>query len=93
MLLPCAQASGWLIAAILPYLAVMNGASISMEYHVLANRKHGSEADQRRLALRIFDDAFTASAVRGGREKGKEEGTRRKEEGGETQRERRPYCW
>ena len=48
----------------MPYLEVLNGATISMEHHVLANKKHGSEDDQHRLALRMFDDAFMACAVR-----------------------------
>jgi hypothetical protein len=58
------QAEGWRLAAILPYLDVLNGADITMEHRVLANRKFGDVNDQRRLALRIFDDAFMASAVR-----------------------------
>ncbi len=34
-----------------------------MEQHVLANRRYGTVDDQRRLALRIYDDAFMACAV------------------------------
>ena len=59
------QSNGWSLAAILPYLEVLNGASVTMEHHVLANKKHGSVDDQRRLALRLYDEAFMAAAVRG----------------------------
>jgi Leucine rich repeat len=34
-----------------------------MEQHILANRKHGNVDDQRRLALRIYDEAFMKCAV------------------------------
>ncbi len=58
------KTNGWSVAAILPYLEVLNGAEVTMEHHVLANKKHGKIDDQRRLALRIFDDAFMSCAVR-----------------------------
>ena len=62
--MPCLQANGWIVAAVLTYLEVLNGSDVTLEQHILANRKHGDVDDQRRLALRIFDEAFVAAAVR-----------------------------
>ena len=63
-----AQEEGWKLVAILTHLDSLNGAALTMEQHILANRKHGNVDDQRRLALRIYDEAFmkcaaTAAAV------------------------------
>jgi hypothetical protein len=51
------------LVAILTHLDSLNGAALTMEQHILANRKHGNVDDQRRLALRIYDEAFMKCAV------------------------------
>lgn len=51
------------MVAILTHLDSLNGAALTLEQHILANRKHGNVDDQRRLALRIYDEAFIKCAV------------------------------